>query len=52
MFLEISHEALSAVRVGVTSVHEAMHENIVQTIFFSDIQEFVVVVERTVYAAG
>ena len=45
VFLEVSHEALAAVRVCITAVHEAVYIDILQAIFFGNVQELVVMVE-------
>ena len=49
---QLLDEALAALRVGVTAVHEAVDEgSVLQAIFIGDVAELEQVVERRVYAA-
>ena len=45
MFLEILDESLSAVWVGITTIHEAVYEYVVDTTFLSNVEELIIVVE-------
>ena len=50
--LDISDESLAALRVSVTTVHEAVYIDIFEVIFFSDLDELEEVVEAGVHATG
>ena len=51
-FLEVGDEALTATRVGVTAVHEAVDEGAVgYAVFLGDLHEFEEVIEGGVYAS-
>ena len=52
MLYEVGDESLAALRVGVTTVHEAVNISLVgDAVFACDVNEFEEVVERRVYTA-
>ena len=48
---ELLDKADATLRVGVTTIHEAVHESLLYAVFLTNLDEFEEVVERTVYAA-
>ena len=51
MLLKLFYETGTALRVGVTTVHEAMHENLLQSILLTNLYQSEKMIERRVNTA-